>query len=106
MLNTEKTCLNAKNSTVQATSAHETCTPPRGKQFDFSEFNKYFNESVSPSELVKGLQEIRASYLEMSLHALMADSGMNPIRISPCEDIQNHTGYLLELIKLVGNLQP
>jgi hypothetical protein len=102
---TEKDCLPVNNSSLTSTPDCESVTH-REKQFDFSKFNNYFNEAVPPDELVKGLQEIRAFYLELSLHALMARDGMKPVDISPHHDVLNHIDYLSELIEMVENLQP
>jgi hypothetical protein len=94
----------ANNGTRTVTPDCESVNP-REKQYDFSEFNEYLTDVIYPDELVDDLQEIRNSYTELSLYALMECEGMNPGSYLPHEDIQNHIYHLSRLIELIKNLQ-
>jgi hypothetical protein len=94
----------ANNSNRNVTPDCESVNPCE-KQYDFSKFNEYFTDVVHPCEFIEELQEIRKSYLEMSLYVLMDFDGMKPPKILPHEDAQNHVFYLSELINLAKTLQ-
>jgi hypothetical protein len=78
---------------------------PKEKQYDFSAFNEYFTDVIYPDKIVDDLQEIRKSYTELSLYALMEYDDMKPYKQTPHEDIHRHICRLSELINLIKNLK-
>ena len=104
MPKTMKDYSGAKHSNAPVTPDCESVNAG-GKSFDFSAFNKYLTKDVYPDELIEYLEDIRTSYLELSLHVLLEMEGMNPGRMLPHEDVQTHIYYLSSLINLIKTLQ-
>jgi hypothetical protein len=100
----EKNYRAAKHSTCHVTPDCESVTASKEKQYDFSKFNYYLNDVVHPEPLAERLEQILASYLDMSIYVLMANAGMKPLEICVNDDIQNHVSFLNDLIKLFKEL--
>jgi hypothetical protein len=73
------------------------------KQFDFSKFNEFFNDEISPGEFIESLQELRVAHLELAVCAY--DEYVNKKgKMLPHEDIYDHVFCLAELIRLVKSI--
>jgi hypothetical protein len=104
MLSRNKIARTVNNSSSTSTPDCESVAS-RENQLDFSKFNDYFTDEIHPCELIECLQEMRESYLNLSLHALMDYAGMKPGEAIPHEDVRHQAHILSRLISLVKELQ-
>jgi hypothetical protein len=94
---------------VKHSSAHVTpdceSVSLKEKQLDFSKFNDYFTDVISPHEAVCRLEELRTEYLRLSLHVLMKETFLD-YRYSayPSKDVEGFIGTLSGLIDLIKTL--
>ena len=101
---TEKDCLPVNNSSRTSTPGRESAESSE-KQLDFSAFHDFLKGDTL-DDLVERLQEIRATYLELSLHVLMELDGLKPLQRYPHKDVEEQASYLSDLINLFKTLRP
>jgi hypothetical protein len=96
--------IRAKHSSRESARDRERVNPT-GKQYDFSSIQEYLSEGDTLDYLVKTLREARASYLELSLYALMENFDLKTLKVLPHEQVQGHADCLATLANLLENLK-
>jgi hypothetical protein len=75
------------------------------RQFDFSKFNEYLNDGMNPKDLVNCLEELRAEYLELSIHVAYQWNNIEVFKRLPHQNVPTHSNLLGKLINLIRGME-
>ncbi|MDR2764347.1 MAG: hypothetical protein LBB90_04885 [Tannerella sp.] len=102
MSTTENNCLPAKNSSRQTTPTERNTV---NQEYDFSKLNEFLIGTISINELVEDLQATLTSYIDLSIHALLIETGEKPVDVYAHKDLQHHIWTLSEVIKCLNQIK-
>ena len=80
-------------------------TKREDESYDYSGFDRFFDEAMEPEEMISILEEMRIEYIELCLHIEQADNNGKVLRVFAPQNALRHSEVLGDIIKLIKSMK-